>query len=227
MEIHNKITGVISDLHIPGHIHTALEFVRDTFSQYKVEQVVCVGDLIDHHFISRHISEVDAMSPKQEVRATRKELKRWVAAFPKMFLCRGNHDAIPARHIKQFGMDESIFLKSLNQIYGLPKAWVWDDWFTMNKELWIEHGIGSGGMYGAKNTAWKKGCSYVQGHTHSGAAVFNIPLAFKQAQAMNVGCMIDSEKYNARYGKIWFKTPVSLGCGIINDPNEMHFVPMR
>lgn len=227
MEIKNVPTGVIPDLHAPGHLDHALEFVQDTFSDHKVEQIVSIGDIVDHHYISFHTSEVDAPNSRQEFRKAKKELRRWYKAFPEVYICKGNHDELPARQAKALGMDPEIFLKSLNQIYGMPKTWRWAEHFTMSDELWIEHGLGSGGMYGCKNTALKKGCSYVQGHTHAHAAVFHIPLAFKKMQAMNVGCLMDTEKYNARYGKQFYKVPMSHGCGIIHAPDELQFVPMK
>ena len=227
MEIQNVVTGVIPDLHIPGHLDDALEFCLDTFNDYKVEQIVCIGDIVDHHYISRHSNEPDAPNSEQEWVNTMKELRRWYKAFKKVLICNGNHDEIPARHAKNIGMSPDIFMKPLSQVYKMPKGWIWSNNFTINRELWIEHGLGSNGMYGAKNTAYKKGCSYVQGHTHAHAAVFNVPLAFTDCQAMNVGCLMDADKYNARYGTQWYKVPMSLGCGIIKSPNELHFIPKR
>jgi len=227
MEIQNVVTGVIPDLQIPGHLDDALEFCLDTFSDNKVEQVVCIGDLVDHHYISRHTTEYDALNSEEEWKLSMKELRRWYKAFPNVFLCKGNHDEIPTRHAQSLGLSPKLFVRTLNNIYKMPKGWVWDDYFTMGSKLWIEHGIGSNGMYGCKNTALKKGCSYVQGHTHAHGGVFDIPSAFEHRQAMNVGCLMDVDKYNARYGKIWYKVPMSLGCGIIKAPDEMQFIPKR
>ena len=58
----DRIVGVIPDLHVPGHLEDSLEFIQDTFSDNKVTEQVCIGDLIDHHFISFWENELDAMS---------------------------------------------------------------------------------------------------------------------------------------------------------------------
>lgn len=222
----DEIMGVIPDLHIPGHIDDSLEFVQDTFSDHRVTDVLCTGDIIDHHYISFHNNELDANNPIQEWNAAVKELTRWVKAFPKMKLCLGNHDERPGRAAKSMGMPEEIFMRPLNDIYGLPKLWVWKPSWDINNVIY-EHGIGSNGMYGAKNTAIKYGSSYVQGHTHAHGAVFDVPQKRHHLCAMNVGALIDKEKYHSRYAKMIYKIEMSLGCGIVYNESEMKFVPKR
>jgi predicted phosphodiesterase len=224
-ELPSKITGVISDTHIPGHKEDALEFCTKVFFDKGVQQVVHVGDLIDHHYISRHPNELDAMNPFEEWLAAKAELQRWVRQFRRMYLCKGNHDNIPERQLKELGIPADIFMKPLNVIYDLPDTWEWYTDYLLFNSVLIDHGLGSPGMYGAKNTANKLGCSYVQGHTHSNAGVWYLPRPLANASAMNVGCLIDVNKYTARYGKDIFKTPVSLGCGIIYSKEHMEFVP--
>jgi len=226
-KLKNVVTGVIPDLQIPGHIDGALEFCVKEFKKAGVKQVIQIGDLVDHHFISRHPNELDALSPKQEWAMALKELARWKKAFPKVFVARGNHDEIPEKQMKTLGIPSDVFMRPLNDIYGLPDTWVWQDRYVLFKRVIVEHGMGSGGMYGCKNTANKMGCSYVQGHTHAHAAVFNLPRPIENACAMNVGCLMDEDKYNARYAKQWFKVPMSLGCGIIYSADRMEFIPFK
>jgi len=222
----NKVIGVIPDLHIPGHCSDSLEFVRDSFSDHKVTDIVCTGDIIDHHYISFHGNELDAMNPIAEWKATLEEMQRWVKAFPKMKLCYGNHDTRPARAGKLVGLAEEVFLKPLNKIYNLPKAWVWKVRWDLNEVIY-EHGLGSNGMYGAKNTAIKLGSAYVQGHTHAHGAVFDLPQVRHRFSAMNVGALIDKDKYQSRYAKSIYKIEMSLGCGIVFAKDEMKFIPKR
>jgi len=222
----DKVTGVIPDLHIPGHCSDSLEFIRDSFSDHKVTDVMCIGDIVDHHYISFHPNELDAMNPLEEWKAAKKELEKWVKAFPYMKLCYGNHDVRPVRAAKELGLHEDVFLKTLNQIYGLPDTWVWKERWDLDGVVY-EHGIGSNGMYGAKNTALKLGSSYVQGHTHAYGAVYDIPQARRRFAAMNVGALIDKDKYHARYAKLIFKVGMSLGCGIVLAHDEMKFIPKR
>jgi predicted phosphodiesterase len=226
-KLQNKITGIIPDTHIPGHIEDALEFTQKVFYDKHVQQVVHTGDLVDHHYISRWPIELDALSPKEEWFAAKLELQRWVQAYPKMHICVGNHDDIPRRRLEELGIPDEVFLKSLNDIYGLPDTWIWAERFLLFKSVIIEHGLGSGGMYGAKNTANKLGVSYIQAHTHAYAAVFHIPRAIDNAAAMNAGCLIDAAKYYSRYGQKYFKVPVSLGCGVVYASDHMEFYPYR
>jgi predicted phosphodiesterase len=222
----DKVTGVIPDLHIPGNVDNALEFVQDTFSDHKVTRVVCTGDLIDHHYISFFQNELDALNPEQEWKVAKKEVQRWVTAFPEMDICLGNHDVRPKKQAASVGMPAKVFLKTLNEIYGLPNTWRWKTRWDVDNVIY-EHGLGSNGMYGVKNTAIKIGSSYVQGHTHAHGAVFDIPQVRRRMSAMNVGALIDKDKYNARYAKNVYKIEMSLGCGIVFSDDEMKFVPMR
>ncbi len=222
MELKSVITGIISDTQIPGNLDGALEFVLRTGDQYGIEQWVHIGDVVDHHYISRHPTEPEALNPIQEVALAKEELQRWAEAIPQMYICTGNHDQIPERRAEELGMPE-LFLRPMNEVYGLPDTWVWRDRFTIFDRTLMEHGLGSNGMYGAKNTSKSLGCSYIQGHTHAHAAVFDLPRPFGNCQAMNVGCLMDTDKYFAKYGKR-YKIPVSLGMGIVKADDEMHFI---
>ena len=221
-----KIVGVIPDLHIPAHKPGALEFIRRTFDKYKVDEVMFIGDLVDHHYIGFHPNETDALNPVQEWESANQELKEWIQAFPKAMLCYGNHDERPGRAAKIMGLPEEVFLKGFNEVYNLPDTWVWKVRWD-HKGVIYEHGLGSNGMYGAKNTALKLGSAYVQGHTHAHASVLDIVQARNRFSAMNVGCLIDKEKYNFRYARKFFKVEISLGCGVVFAPDEMKFIPFR
>lgn len=220
------ITGVIPDLHIPGNLDNALEFIQDTFSDHGVTRVISIGDIIDHHYISSFAPEVDAQNPIQEWRLAMAELQKWVKAFPRLRICTGNHDQRPKRAAKIVGLPDTVFLKTLNAIYNLPDAWEWSMRWDIDNVIY-EHGLGSNGMYGSKNTAKLIGSSFVQGHTHAHGAVFDIPQVRRHLAAMNVGALIDKDKYQARYAKQIYKTEMSLGCGIVFNESEMKFVPMR
>jgi len=187
---------------------------------------MCTGDVIDHHYISFHASEMDALNPIQEWEAAMKELQLWVKAFPMMKLCYGNHDVRPKRAAEMVGLPDGVFLKPLNAIYNLPDTWRWKPRWDIDKVIY-EHGVGSNGMYGAKNTAIKLGSAYVQGHTHAHAAVFDLPKVRQRFSAMNVGALIDKDKYNARYAKNVYKIEMSLGCGVVFAADEMKFIPKR
>jgi len=222
----NIITGVIPDMQFPGHLDAAFDFIRRTFDRNKVERIICIGDLVDHHYIGFHQNEVDALNSEQEWESTMKELRKWSKEYPEVYCCIGNHDERPDRAAEYMGMSPKLFLKPFNEVYELPKTWRWEPQWDFEHVLY-EHGLGSNGMYGCKNTAIKMGTSYVQGHTHAHAGVFDIPQFRRNLCAMNVGCLMDVNKYNARYGKKFFKVPMSLGCGIVESSTSMKFCPMK
>jgi hypothetical protein len=141
IELKNVTTGIISDTHFPGHVDGALDFVLETGEKWGVKQWVHIGDMIDHHYISRHPTEPEAWNPVQEVQAVKQELKKWIAAIPDLFICINSHDMIPERQAKTLGMPE-LFLRSLNDVYGLPDTWVWADRLKLFNRTLIEHGLG-------------------------------------------------------------------------------------
>jgi len=115
-----KPTLVIGDLHAPFNHPGYLAFCQDVAEKYHVERVVNIGDCVDYHMASRFVSEPDAMSIVEEMEATKKELKKWHEAFPQMYLIQGNHGSIPARVLKEIGLDNS-FLKTFHQLYDIPE----------------------------------------------------------------------------------------------------------
>ena len=219
-----RVSGVFSCLHQPACQPKYFSFVKKTFDYFGVTDIYCLGDLIDHHFISRHVSEPDALNPIDEMDLAIKELKKWSTEFPQVKWCKGNHDMIPVRQAKTLGIP-SRFIKSLNEIYELPESWELADHFEVDG-VWYEHGIGSNGMYGAKNTAMRYRMSYVQGHTHAHADAHHLFGPKDHIFALNVGCGMDEKSYAARYGKK-FKDRVCLGCGIVIDGKIPFFVPME
>jgi len=218
-------TGIISDLHIPGHVEGALEFVQETGEKWGIKQWVAIGDIVDYHYISRFKSVVSAMNPIDEFYAAKDMIAEWYKAFPELFICTGNHDTIPYRQLATLGIPGDVMLRSFNNLYNTPN-WVWRGSYQLFDNTIVDHGLGSAGMYGAKNTANKLGVSYIQGHTHGHGGTFNLPRPLKDAAAMNVGCLMDSDKYFAAYGK-QYKIPVSLGMGVALADDEMYFIKYK
>lgn len=219
----DSIVGFFTDTHEPACHPRFFEFVRDTFRQHGVTQVVCGGDLVDHHFISRHVSEPDALNPIDELEMAIKNLEKWHKEFPEVLVCNGNHDNIPVRQAKELGIPER-YLRSLNEVYGLPEGWKWAPQHEVDGVIY-EHGLGAGGMYGFKNLALAYRQSVCVGHTHSYGGVLYIASNKDIIFGLNGGCGIDVESYNARYGST-YKFKPTLGCGIIKNGKEAMFIPM-
>lgn len=225
--IGEKPVLVFSDTHGPYQHRNALEFLQDTYATHGCGSVVCAGDLLDFHAMSRFASEPDSPSPELEYQ----KALEWAAsvnkAFPRGVLVMGNHDAIPQRQLQTIGVAPSL-LKERNELFGLDDGWRVEPLYhtIFDGQVLIEHGIGSGGMYGAINTAIAKRSSYCQGHTHSYAMVAYRSNYKNTIFGMNCGCLFDADSLAARYGQ-YAKWKGVLGCGIVYSPDHAEFIPLR
>jgi len=216
--------GIIGDLHVPFDHPGYLPFLLDTFSHFGVDTVVSIGDLVDHHAMSRHQTETCALGALDELGRSIKRLKDYSREFPRLRWCMGNHDEIPKRQAATVNVDER-YLKSLHDVLELPDEWVFDDEFIIDDVLY-KHGTGcGGGKYPYANTALKERISTVMGHYHSKAGY--VPMANKRDLifGLGVGCGIDIKAYAFAYGKHINDRPV-LGCGIVHNSTTASFIPM-
>jgi hypothetical protein len=158
------------------------------------------------------------------MKQTDKHLIKWFKAFPKLCICRGNHDALIDRKGKTVGLPKRCF-KEYREIWNLPDKWEDDFNFIINNVIY-EHT--ATGPYGYINVAKKNCMSTVTGHSHSAAGVGWIVTERNIWFGLGVGCGIDRKKYAFAYGKDIRNKPV-LGCGIVTNTkygNNAQFVPM-
>lgn len=217
-----QIVGIIADTHIPNEAPGYFEFVKKTFKRFGVTQIVHIGDVADFHQASRHDSEPTADAVVVELDKARQTLKKWYYAFPNVKVCIGNHDQIPVRQAKRMGMPAE-FLKSQNSLLDIPTGWDYQQHHEIDG-VYYEHGLGSGGMYGAKNTSLKFRMSYVQGHTHANGSVFYNAGPKDMIFGMNVGSGCNESAVAMTYGQN-YKNKITLGAGIVINGKEGYFVP--
>lgn len=220
---------VLPDLHAPYNHPQALEFLA-WVHEYRGcrERVASVGDIWDFHSMSFHKNEPDAMSPEEEYVKIREFSAELAELFPYGDVVLGNHCDIPKRKMVDAGLAPSM-LKTPNALYNLPDTWtIHPMYYVLEPNSWdvlVEHGCGSAGKYGCANTGKEKRCSYVQGHTHSNAAVI-YTTNYKNTQfGLNVGCLVDSSSLAMRYGKYSTRKGV-LGCGVVYSGSHAEFIPM-
>jgi len=221
----SSVVGVIGDTHLPFVHPNYIHFLKDTFKKYGVNQVVHIGDLADHHAMSRFQTETCARGAVDELDLSIETLKEYAKAFPKVRLCFGNHDEIPKRQAATVNIDER-YLKTLHDVLELPKEWTFEDEFIIDNVLY-KHGTGcGGGKTPYLNTAMKERLSVVIGHYHSKAGC--IPMANKRDLifGLGVGCGIDIQAYSFAYGRHNLDRPV-LGCGIVFSATDAIFAPMN
>jgi len=226
----NKPVLIIPDLHAPYHHPQALEFLQWVHQNRGCdERVVSSGDIWDFHSMSFHKNEPDAMSPEEEYMKIRAFSEELATVFPKGDVVLGNHCDIPKRRMVDMGLAPSM-LRNPNELYNLPRSWkIHPMYHVIHPESWdvlVEHGIGSSGKYGCANTSKEKRCSFVQGHTHSNAAVIYSTNHKSTIFGMNVGCLVDSSSLAMRYGKYSTRKGV-LGCGVVHNGSAAEFVPIQ
>lgn len=219
------IRGVFSDTHIPFHHPNYLTFLKDTFAEWGVEEIVCLGDLIDNHAISRFQSEPCADGAYLELEKARSAIKELTETFPNVKMCRGNHDDIAYRQAATLGIGE-VFIKPFRDIYGLPMTWQLEDEYYLENVLYT-HGTGRGGKHASYNIAVDERVSVCSGHTHTGGGVNYIANKTSTIFALNTGCLLNpsGEVYAFAYAKNAKHRP-TLGAGVVISPHEAYFIPM-
>ena len=217
------VIGVFSDVHIPFAHPNYLAFLKDTFAEWGVEQIVCLGDLIDNHAISRFQSEPCADGAYTELSKARRMVKELTETFPEVKMCRGNHDDIAYRQAATLGIGAE-FIKPFRDIYGLPMSWSLEDEYVIDGVLYT-HGTGRGGKHATYNIAVDERMSVCSGHTHTGGGVNYIANKQETIFALNTGCLVDYGAYAFEYSRNAKHRP-TLGCGIVLSSSEAYFVPM-
>lgn len=219
-----KPVGVFSDPHIPFQHPHYLRFLKDTFRQYGVGRVVCCGDLVDFHAISRHTPETCAKSPGDELDLAVAGIREYTEVFPEVDFVPGNHDYRVIRQAATVNIDKR-FLKSFEELFNLPKGWtIHEDECSIDGVLY-KHGINCNGKNGALNTAIQERMSTAIGHSHAFGGCQYSANPRNLIFGLNVGCGIDIKAYAFAYGRHEKYRP-TLGCGIVFNESSAIFVPM-
>lgn len=216
-------TGVFSDIHAPFDHPNYLQFLIDTFKQYDVGQIICLGDLVDNHAISRHQRETGAKGTYDELDMALDQLKKYIKAFPVVKVCIGNHDTRIIQQAAEVGIGER-YLKSIHELLELPDTWELNEEYIIDNVLY-KHGINCGGADGAINTAIQERMSTCIGHFHANAGIKYSANKRDIIFGMNVGCAIDVTAYSFAYSQHAKYRP-TLGLGIVNNSGRAEFIPM-
>jgi predicted phosphodiesterase len=213
--LHKDSVLVIADTHLPWEHPHYLDFCLQIQQRVKCKIVVHIGDLVDNASMSlKYDADPDLPSPKDEIQKARKHLDPWFKAFPRVFLCLGNHDRrvdLKGRHV---GLPSEVF-NPFREIWGLPNGW--KDAFSWEIDGVIyQHGTGLSGDQAHIKAAQNNRQSTVIGHTHSVASTNYLVSEKDRILAMNVGCGIDRKQLAFQYGRDFLKKPV-LACGVVTD----------
>jgi hypothetical protein len=186
------------------------------YKKHKCNKVVFMGDIVDNHAISYHESDANGLSPGDELKLARYEVKKWYKAFPKASICSGNHDELPYRKAQTMGIPSDM-IKSPNDIWEIKAKWDWQDSFIFDGVRYF-HGTGLSGMNAALKAATGHRRSCVIGHVHSFAGIQFTASEKDCLWGMNVGCGIDVKHPAFNYGKKFLSRPI-ISCGIILEGN--------
>lgn len=209
------IVGVIGDTHLPYELDGYLEFCKRTFKKHGVNKVVHIGDMFDNHSLSFHDSEPLLHNVAGEYESAFKRAKRWYRAFPEATLIMGNHDRIPARQLRALGMEPSIFMKPMEELFGMPKGWKVADSIVIDDVLY-HHGETATGVNGFRKDCETRMRCTVSGHNHSNAGISATATDQELVWGMAVGCGVNHQHMAFAYGKHFAKKPI-IACGIVDN----------
>jgi len=215
----------IGDTHLPFENKHYLSFCKQTQKKYKCSLTVHVGDLVDNHAISYHEHDPDGYSPYHEMLQADKSLAKWFKAFPKLKLCKGNHDMLAKRKGRTNGIPNRI-IKNFRDVWNLPKGWQFEWSYEINNVLY-QHGDANSGLYPHAQACKNNRQSTVIGHCHSVAGVNWSANNKDMIFGLSTGCGIDRMKYAFWYGKDFKFKPI-LSCGVILENGRVPIlVPMK
>lgn len=215
---------VIGDTHLPFEKEGYLDFCIGVYHKWGLNKVVHIGDVVDNHAISYHEHDPNGLSPADEMEETDKHLKEWFKAFPKVTICRGNHDRLVDRKGRTSGLPERCF-KDFRDIWEFPKGWR-DEWEVQIDGVIYKHGLGYSGKRPHALAAIDAGQPCVIGHFHSILAVEEIVTNKTAKFGMSVGCGVDRKKYAFRYGKDMRFKPI-VGCGVVLNGDDAFYQRMK
>jgi hypothetical protein len=213
---------VISDTQYPFAHKDHMAFLAYIKNKYKPDTVVHIGDECDFHALSDWDHDPDGYSAGHELKAALEDMKKIYKLFPNVKACTSNHTDRPLRRAFKIGLPKA-FLRTYKEFLNAPKGWEWANKWIIDGVVY-EHGEGRSGVLGAYKAAMGNGRSTVIGHLHSFAGILYNADPEKLIFGMNVGCLIDKDKYAFNYGKNMVNKPI-LGCGLVIKGHPI-FIPM-
>lgn len=204
----------IADMHEPFCKEGYLEHCIKIRDKYNCGTIVLLGDEVDLCGVSQWEKDPDGFSAGTEAELAQAKMKAWYAAFPKAFVCIGNHTARPFRQAKANGVPKK-FIKSYAEAWEAPKTWQWAESWEFNGILFT-HGTGFSGANAAIRIATRHRQNTVVGHIHSEAGIQYSASKIDLVWGMQVGGALDDKSYAAFYAKEQLKKSI-VGCGAIVD----------
>ena len=211
-------TMQIGDLHAPFIRPDYLPHCLRIRDKYNIDEVMFMGDQVDNHFSSFHVTDPDGFGAGEELERAIAQLEPWYKEFPEAKVMIGNHDRIPERKIQESGLSK-LWLRNISEVLGYD-GWNFVDHYLKDDVLYV-HGDGAGQ---AINRAKKELISIVQGHWHSQAYAQYLVGRNYKIFGMQVGCGVDDKSYAMAYGKNGPRS--AIGCGVVLDGGRLPIVEL-
>ena len=205
--------GIIGDTHLPYELDGYIDFCQETFDRHGVDTVIHIGDMFDNHSLSFHDSEPMLHNVMGEYESAFERAQDWYEAFPEATLIMGNHDRIPARQLRKLGMEPSIYMRPIEELFGMPPGWSVADSVVIDNVLY-HHGETAGGINGFRKDAEQRMRCTVSGHNHSNAGISATATDDQLVWGMSVGCGVNQKHMAFAYGKNFAKKPI-VACGVV------------
>jgi predicted phosphodiesterase len=209
-----KKTVVLSDIHIPNHcplaVSSVLKFIRD----FKPDQIILNGDILDMEGISSHGRAFDQATVAFEVEVGARFLDELQKRSPKasIHFIEGNHEQRVSKFIKSEAYQLQGLI-SLPDLLMLPERGI--SWLphAADQILWItpKLGVTHGSFYNthyAHATLTRYGVSLLIGHGHR-VQVSSAPTVGKSGQQVRIcyanGCLTDIQAPYQRTPSGWLQ----------------------
>lgn len=217
-----KNTLIIGDLHIPFENEKYLQHCIDIKKKYHSTRTIFIGDIQDNHAASYWESNPDGYSAGDELTIVKKRLNAWKQAFKNddVFVCIGNHDAVPQRKLFSAGVS-SKWLKNFAEVFNTPH-WQYGLNWTFDG-VYYSHGLGCSNL---RSTILNKRMNVVYGHFHTKFEIMYNASEKDLLWGMIVGCGIDIKKYAFEYARNFSQRPI-IGCGIVTKEGQPILEPMK
>lgn len=204
--------------HAPCMHPDFVQFLRETYDQWKCDTLVHLGDWVDWAGISFHDRLPQFPGAVDEYHMAKEQVRTLDYTFRdcvnKWWLI-GNHDCRPARLGSTVGIPDFL-LRSEQEIWDVP-AWevVPRYGFIEVDGVLYQHGEkGLGGQRSAQKNSQAQFKSMVQAHWHSQCLTEWYCNEKHRIFGMQVGCGIEISKWAFEYSRRENKRPI-LGCGVI------------
>lgn len=184
-----SVVLAIPDLHVPAQHPDAWEFIAYVMGRHQPDEVICLGDEVDHAALSRFVKNPDLPNAGRELELAIAGLQPLYKMFPKLKVCISNHGARPYRQAEAIGIPAAM-MKSYHEFLRAPAGWEWRYEWEIDGVVYV-HGDPYTGEAACRRLVDFHGQSVCSGHVHSNAMVRAFPSRNKLLWGASSGCLID------------------------------------